>query len=47
MTGDGGGAYQTVKNNVVYIPGQYGIAASGGTDMLLDSNIVYSVKITT
>jgi len=42
MTGDQGGSDQIVQGNYVYIPGQYGIAVAGGSNMAVIENDVYS-----
>ena len=41
MTGDNGGDYQTVQNNILVDPGQYGIAVAGGNNNSLLNNKVY------
>ena len=40
MLGDAGGAHITASDNQVVDPGQYGIAVSGGTDMVIERNVV-------
>lgn len=42
MTGDNGGSYQVVENNTLLDPGQYGIAAAGGTNITLINNKIYA-----
>lgn len=42
MTGDGGGSWQTIRNNVLVNPGQVGIGVSGGTNITVDGNTVIS-----
>jgi len=42
MTGDNGGSYQVVENNVLLDPGQYGIAAAGGSNISLINNKIYA-----
>ena len=42
MLGDGGGAYQTARDNILVDPGQYGIAVSGGNSMAIIGNRVYA-----
>ena len=44
MLGDGGGSYQIAENNKLVNPGQYGMAVSGGTNMQISNNRVYSAK---
>ncbi|MBO9563520.1 MAG: right-handed parallel beta-helix repeat-containing protein [Niastella sp.] len=41
MTGDDGGSYITVEDNILVDPGQYGIAIASGTHIKLLSNKVY------
>lgn len=42
MTGDTDGGYVTVENNILVDPGQYGIAAAGGTGIVIRNNKVYA-----
>jgi parallel beta-helix repeat protein len=42
MTGDVGGSYITVEDNLLVNPGQYGIAIAGGTNISLLRNKVYA-----
>ena len=42
MTGDNGGSYQVVENNTLLDPGQYGIAAAGGSNITLINNKIYA-----
>jgi hypothetical protein len=42
MLGDGGGAYITARDNVVVSTGNLGIAISGGTDMSIVNNKIFS-----
>jgi len=42
MLGDSGGSYQVAKDNVIVNPGQYGMAISGGTNMTVQNNKIYS-----
>jgi parallel beta-helix repeat protein len=42
MLGDDGGAYITAIDNVVVTPGGYGMAVSGGTNMIMQNNLIYS-----
>ena len=44
MTGDEGGSFVIVKNNILLNPGQYGIAIAGGHDIKLLNNIVVAKK---
>ncbi len=44
MTGDNGGSYVTVQNNILVNPGQYGIAISSGHHISIKNNQVYSEK---
>ncbi|WFO15287.1 right-handed parallel beta-helix repeat-containing protein [Cellulophaga baltica 4] len=46
MTGDNGGAYVIVKNNILVNPGQYGIAIAGGTNIKIHDNVVYAKEQT-
>lgn len=41
MTGDNGGAWQTVDNNKLYKPGNYAFAISNGTNIILQNNKSY------
>lgn len=41
MSGDNGGDYQTVRDNILVDPGQYGIAIAGGSNNILLNNKVY------
>lgn len=42
LTGDTSGSYTTFSNNWLVNPGQYGIAIAGGSNMVMDSNRIYS-----
>lgn len=42
MTGDNGGSWQIVENNVLLNPGQYGIAAAGGFNIQLVNNKIWA-----
>lgn len=42
LLGDGGGAYQTARDNIVVDPGQYGLGVASGHHMALRGNIVYA-----
>jgi parallel beta-helix repeat protein len=42
MTGDTDGGYVIVENNILVDPGQYGIAAAGGTGIVIRNNKVYA-----
>ena len=42
MLGDNGGSYQTATYNTLVNPGQYGMAVSGGTNMQISGNKIYS-----
>lgn len=42
MSGDYGGSYQIVENNTLLDPGQYGIAAAGGSNITLINNKIYA-----
>jgi hypothetical protein len=44
MTGDGGGSYILVRENVLVDPGQYGIAIAGGDHIQILSNRIYGKK---
>ena len=41
MTGDNGGRFIHVKDNILVDPGQYGIACVGAEDVVIDNNQVY------
>ena len=43
MLGDGGGSYQVAEYNILVNPGQYGMAISGGTNMQILNNEIYSI----
>jgi parallel beta-helix repeat protein len=45
MTGDGGGSYVLVKDNILINPGQYGIAISSGNNITVQNNKVYSAQL--
>lgn len=40
--GDNGGSYELAYNNILVNPGQYGIGVSGGSNMQVISNYIYS-----
>ena len=42
MTGDGGGSYITVQNNILVDPGNYGIAVASGTNINISNNKIYA-----
>jgi len=44
MTGDNGGSYITVQNNILVNPGQYGIALASGHHISIKNNQIYSHK---
>lgn len=44
MLGDNGGSYQVAENNILVNPGQYGMAVSGGTNMQISNNTVFSAS---
>ena len=44
MTGDGGGAYIVVRDNVLVDPGQYGIAIAGGHHIQILDNKVFGKR---
>lgn len=44
MLGDGGGAYVTARDNVVVNTGGYGIAITGGTNMKILNNKIFSIN---
>ena len=44
MTGDYGGGYIIVENNVLVDPGQYGIASAGGSDISILNNKIYGKR---
>ena len=41
MTGDAGGSYITVQDNILVNPGQYGIAVASGTNIIVSNNKIY------
>lgn len=45
MTGDAGGSYILVKDNILVNPGQYGIALASGNHITIIDNIVFSEKL--
>jgi parallel beta-helix repeat protein len=45
MTGDGGGSYVLVKDNILVNPGQYGIAISSGNNITVMNNKVFSAQL--
>jgi len=44
ILGDAGGSYQTVENNVLVNPGQYGIGIASGTNMQVLNNKIFAAK---
>ena len=44
MSGDAGGSYVLVENNILVNPGQYGLSISGGHDIIVRNNKVFSSK---
>jgi len=44
MLGDNGGAYLIAENNILVNPGQYGMAISGGTNISIINNTIYSKR---
>ncbi|NDP20091.1 MAG: right-handed parallel beta-helix repeat-containing protein [Paludibacter sp.] len=44
MTGDNGGSYVLVENNILVNPGQYGLSIAGGHHITIRNNKVYSKK---
>ncbi|WP_165750065.1 right-handed parallel beta-helix repeat-containing protein [Cellulophaga sp. Z1A5H] len=46
MTGDQGGSYILVKDNILVNPGQYGIAIACGQYIEISGNLVYSEQLT-
>jgi parallel beta-helix repeat protein len=44
MLGDNGGSYIIAKDNILVNPGQYGMAISGGTHIVITNNKIYSIK---
>jgi nitrous oxidase accessory protein NosD len=44
MTGDSGGAYFVVRDNILFDPGQYGIATAGGHHIQILDNKVFGRK---
>jgi hypothetical protein len=44
ILGDAGGSYQTVQNNVLVNPGQYGIGVASGTNMRVLNNKIFATK---
>lgn len=45
MTGDGGGSYILVEDNILVNPGQYGIAIASGTHIMIMNNLVYGKQL--
>ena len=45
MTGDAGGSYVIVKDNILVNPGQYGIAISSGNNITVQNNKVFSQQL--
>jgi hypothetical protein len=45
MAGDGGGAYQVIRDNILLNPGQAGIGVASGTDISVTGNQIYSEKL--
>lgn len=44
MTGDEGGSYILVQDNILVNPGQYGITISSGDHIIIKNNMIYSDK---
>lgn len=44
MLGDNGGSYEVATNNILVNPGQYGMAVSGGNNMQIANNEIYSAS---
>jgi len=44
MTGDMGGSYVLVQDNILVNPGQYGITISSGNNIIIQNNKIYSAK---
>ncbi|MDP4239097.1 MAG: T9SS type A sorting domain-containing protein [Bacteroidota bacterium] len=44
MTGDNGGSYIVVQDNILVDPGQYGISVSGGNHITVSNNRIYARK---
>jgi hypothetical protein len=45
MTGDGGGSYILVEDNILVNPGQYGLAIASGTHIMILNNLVYGKRL--
>ena len=45
MTGDNGGSYILVQDNILVNPGQYGITISSGNHITIKNNKIYSKKL--
>lgn len=45
MSGDLGGSYVLVKDNILVNPGQYGLTVSSGHDIEISNNKIYSTKL--
>ena len=45
VLGDKGGSYVTAQWNILVDPGQYGMAIAGGTNMIMNSNTIYSKQL--
>lgn len=44
MLGDQGGSYMVAENNILVNPGNYGMAISGGTNLQIINNKIYSAQ---
>jgi hypothetical protein len=45
MSGDNGGSYILVQDNILVNPGQYGLTVSSGHDINISNNKIYSAKL--
>lgn len=45
MSGDMGGSYVLVKDNILVNPGQYGLTVASGHDITITNNKIYSQKL--
>jgi hypothetical protein len=46
MLGDGGGAFQTCRNNIILSAGQAGIGVAGGHSLVIEDNLIVGTRST-
>ena len=46
MLGDGGGAFQTCRNNIILSAGQAGIGVAGGHSLVIEDNLIVGIRST-